>query len=66
MKITLNGKPKDIAPAATVAELLEQLGLDMQKVVVERNAAILPRQSYASEAIQDGDTIEIIHFVGGG
>lgn len=66
MKIMLNGKPKDIASAATVASLLEQLGLDRQQVVVERNAAIVARQSYAGEAIQDGDTIEIIHFVGGG
>ena len=46
--------------------LLDQLRLDSQQVVVERNRAIVPRQRFAEEFLAEGDTLEIVHFVGGG
>jgi len=51
---------------ATVAALLSAIGLDTRKVAVERNEEIVPRSTYATLALTDGDTLEIVHFIGGG
>lgn len=66
MNIILNGQPKEIAATATVAELLKQLGLELQPVVIERNGAIIARQDYTDTGLHEGDHLEIVHFVGGG
>ncbi|HKL26937.1 MAG TPA: sulfur carrier protein ThiS [Desulfuromonadales bacterium] len=66
MTITLNGKPREIADGMTVAGLLQELRIEQKQVVVERNAAILPKQRYAEETLAEGDILEIVHFVGGG
>lgn len=50
----------------TVSGLLEQLQLQQNRVAVELNLEILPKARYADQVIQDGDRIEIVHFVGGG
>jgi thiamine biosynthesis protein ThiS len=49
-----------------VAALVAHLGLDGRKVAVERNLEIVPRSTYGSTALTDGDRIEIVHFIGGG
>ena len=66
ISITLNGEPRSIAPATTIAALAAELGLDPAKVAVERNLAIVPRSTLGSVVIAEGDQIEIVHFVGGG
>jgi thiazole synthase len=63
--ITLNGAPHH-SNAATIAELVRELDLAPEKVAVERNGAIVPRSTLAEAALADGDTLEIVHFVGGG
>ena len=64
--ITVNGEERDIAAGQTVAALLAAIGLDTRKVAVERNAEIVPRSTYAAVALQPGDRLEIVHFIGGG
>ena len=66
MKITVNGKPAAVPADSTVQTLLEQLSVDSRQVVVERNQAIVPRQRFTAELLTEGDTLEIVHFVGGG
>lgn len=66
MHITINGKPTETADCSTVQNLLDELRLDSLHVVVERNRNIVPRQRFAGELLTDGDTLEIVHFVGGG
>jgi thiamine biosynthesis protein ThiS len=66
MNITINGKPAETAPGSTIQNLLDQLRLDGRQVVVERNRAVVPRQRFAEEFLAAGDTLEIVHFVGGG
>lgn len=66
MDITLNGKPRSLATGTSIAELLNQLQLDCQQVVVENNRRIVSRQRHADTILQDGDCIEVVHFVGGG
>ncbi len=64
--ITLNGASHRVAPASTVATLLAALKLDTRKIAVERNLEIVPRSQYAATALHPGDTLEIVHFIGGG
>ena len=65
--LTVNGAERHIPSRWTLADLLASLGLDARTVVVERNGAILrDRSSFASLELADDDTIEIVHFVGGG
>ncbi|QFT76405.1 sulfur carrier protein ThiS [Erythrobacter sp. THAF29] len=63
--ITLNGESRQTA-AATIAELVRGLELVPEKVAVERNGEIVPRSTLEEAALSDGDTLEIVHFVGGG
>ncbi|MGB7373582.1 sulfur carrier protein ThiS [Pontixanthobacter sp.] len=63
--ITVNGDMRRTA-AATIAALVTELALDPAKVAVERNGDIVPRSTLADAPLSDGDTLEIVHFVGGG
>jgi thiamine biosynthesis protein ThiS len=65
MRIQVNGEPREVA-ATTVLALVEELGLDVRKVAVERNLEIVPRSLHGATAIADGDRIEVVQFVGGG
>jgi len=63
--IILNGAPHR-TDAATIADLARELELAPEKVAVERNGEIVPRSTLGEAALADGDTLEIVHFVGGG
>ena len=66
LTLTINGEPRRAAPGATIADVVAQLGLNPQKVAVEHNGAIVARSTLADVSVSDGDTLEIVHFVGGG
>lgn len=66
MRLTLNGEPRELPHAASLAALVDALGLDVRKVAVERNLEIVPRSQYLATQLCDGDRIEIVHFIGGG
>lgn len=63
--IIVNGEPRR-SDAATIALLVTELDLDPAKVAVERNGEVVPRSTLAQAMLVDGDTLEIVHFVGGG
>ena len=65
MRIQVNGDTREVT-AQTVLALVEELGFDVRKVAVERNLAIVPRSLHAETALEDGDRIELVQFVGGG
>lgn len=65
-EIVANGEPRTIPPDTTVAGFLTAHELDPDLVVVERNGEILRRADYRSTALEPGDALEIVHFVGGG
>ena len=50
----------------SLADLAADLGLAPEKVAVERNLSVVPRSTLAQVLVEDGDEIEIVHFVGGG
>ncbi|WP_294239630.1 sulfur carrier protein ThiS [uncultured Sphingomonas sp.] len=64
--ITVNGEHKRVAAGLSLADLASQLGLVPEKVAVERNLEVVPRSTLAQVEVEDGDEIEIVHFVGGG
>jgi thiamine biosynthesis protein ThiS len=64
--ITLNGEPRRAAAGQSIAALVGAIGLDPAKVAVERNLEIVPRSTLADVVLADGDSLEIVHFVGGG
>ena len=65
--LSVNGTQKPVPVGSTLADLLASLGLDARGVVVERNGTILrDRSSFASLKLAADDSIEIVHFVGGG
>jgi sulfur carrier protein len=66
MTVTVNGETRTLPGATTVAGLLASIGLDTRKVAVERNEEIVPRSAYAATRLDDGDALEIVHFIGGG
>lgn len=66
LRIVLNGEPRDLAGPLTVAELLRSLQVPTVGVAVERNRTVVRRVDHDSCVLQDGDTIEIVQFVGGG
>ena len=66
MRVIINGENKDLPRPMSVAELLGDLGLNAEKVALERNLEIVPRSDYASTRLEEGDRIEIVHFIGGG
>ena len=65
LSLTVNGEPRKTAPGS-IADLVRSLELDPAKVAVECNGVIVPRSTLDALALADGDTLEIVHFVGGG
>ncbi len=66
MQVIVNGEPKLLPPGASVAELLDALGLTGKRVAVERNGEIVPKSTHASHRLTQGDRLEIVVAVGGG
>jgi len=65
MRLQLNGKEREVGEVRTVEELIQSLGIH-RMIVVEHNGAILDRDAYPTTALREGDTLEIVHMVGGG
>jgi sulfur carrier protein len=71
MKLQINGEERTFdnpTPTSTfsLAGLVESLGMKPDRVAVELNREIVPREQWARIALRDGDRLEIVHFVGGG
>ena len=64
--ITLNGDPLDVPGPVSVASLLKSLHIDARRVAVEHNLVIVKRAAFDDTIVKDGDTVEIVNFVGGG
>ena len=62
----MNGQETEVPECLTVTTLLERLKLPTDRVAVERNLVIVPREQWAAISIEAGDRLEVVHFVGGG
>jgi len=65
MNLTINGESRT-ASAGTLSALVEQLGMKPDRVAVELNREIVPRDRWPQTRLNEGDQLEIVHFVGGG
>jgi len=66
MKLMINGEARLVDAPLTVATLVEQLGMKADRLAVELNRNIVPRDRWPSVQLTEGDQLEIVHFVGGG
>ena len=69
MKLHINGEQREFETSAnpfTLAALIEKLGMKSDRVAIELNREIVPRDRWAETQLSNGDRLEIVHFVGGG
>jgi thiamine biosynthesis protein ThiS len=66
MKILINGEDRDLPASATLTTLVDDLGMKSDRVAVELNRNIVPRDQWSATTLAEGDRLEIVHFVGGG
>jgi len=66
MQVRINGEVRDVESATNLAELLQVLRIRESGVAVEWNRQVIPKESWPTVHIKNGDAIEIIQFVGGG
>jgi len=65
MHIYLNGEQHE-TDAASMDDLLAELGIQWRMIAIERNLEVVPKSTYADAALAEGDRIEIVHMIGGG
>ena len=66
MEITVNGEPRRVEVALTIAELLAQMGVAGKRIAVEVNREIVPRSLHATTALKERDRVEVVNAIGGG
>jgi sulfur carrier protein len=66
MKLTINGETVENVKAGTISELLEELKITSERVAVEVNLSVIKRAEHETFRLKDGDSVEIVNFVGGG
>lgn len=69
MQLLINGQDRnfeDLPPEAHVSDIIAALGLKSDRVAIEHNGSIVPRDAWSTAAVREADKFEIVHFVGGG
>lgn len=66
INIYVNGDPVEISDGSSILNVLEQLDMTQGRIAVELNASIVPRSQHGSTRLNNGDTLEIVHAIGGG
>ena len=66
MKLTINGEEREVPAVSSLSELLAQLELKADRIAVELNRELVPRERWSLAQLSSGDKLEIVHFVGGG
>ena len=66
MQVEINGESRDVAASITVAELVTHLALAPERLAIELNQRVVRRADWQQTTLNEGDRVEIVHFVGGG
>lgn len=66
MQVYINGEPKELADNASLAEVISHLDLPVTRIAIELNRSVIRRANWETTIVQEGDRLEIVHFVGGG
>ena len=62
----VNGEQIQLTKAITLEEFLKEQGYNIQRIAIERNDEIVPRENFSDVMLSDSDIIEVVHFMGGG
>jgi len=65
-KIQLNGKKVKIQRNLSIKDLIKKYRLKENKIAIELNGIILPKDRYKNKKVKNNDKIEIVQFIGGG
>ena len=66
MDLKINGKPQTIDNAINLLNLVERQGLNKERIVIEYNYEVIPKEKWPEVTLSENDNIEIVSFVGGG
>ncbi len=66
MQVVINSQTREVGSSMTVADLLRELDTPPERVAVEINGELVTRKRFEATMLNEGDTIEIVTFVGGG
>lgn len=66
MNVIVNGDQKILEEGATVADLIQTMALEGQRIAVELNLEIVPRSEHSKTVLNQGDNLEVVHAIGGG
>jgi thiamine biosynthesis protein ThiS len=66
LRVYVNGEAKELSDHISLAELISQLNLPAGRIAVELNRNVVRRNDWSTTMLADGDSLEIVHFVGGG
>ena len=66
MNIQINGELREVTGGISLEQLLYQLELPVQRIAVELNRKVIRRAEWTNTVLEEGDRLEIVHFVGGG
>ena len=66
MELRINGTDSEVQDGITVSGLLETLKIESVRVAVEVNLQIVKKCNFSDHVLKDGDSVEIVNFVGGG
>ena len=66
MKIFINGETKELAEEIKLNELLKHFSLPSERIAIELNREVIRKKDWENIKVNDGDKLEVIHFVGGG
>lgn len=66
IEIMVNGEARRVQAGATLLDVLVELGIEPDRVAVEKDLAIVKKTEWSRTAVQDGARLEVVQFVGGG
>ncbi len=66
MNVILNGETKTIKTDSSILDLIQLMDLGDARIAVELNLEIVPRSEHAATILKTGDTLEVVHAIGGG
>ena len=66
LQINAQTRSFELAEPATLDQVIQELGIKADRVAVELNGTIVPRQAWPQTSVNSRDRMEVVHFVGGG
>jgi len=66
MRITVNGKPREIEEETQLTAFLKAHGIDPRLVAIAINGEVVPKDGYDAARVREGDELEVVRMVGGG